>query len=109
MDIKLWGRKTSVDNNITLIRKKGSKFLYEVEIIQTNDNLTYNVKLILPNNETFLSFTDIQNKDFNSLNSFTRYIGSNEYYFVDGNLDLRLNPRKTSFLEQDKTNLEKNL
>lgn len=34
-----------------------------------------------------------------NLNSFTRYIGSNEYYFVDGQLELWLNPRKTSFLE----------
>jgi len=99
MDLKLWGVKLS-DNGSMSIRKKGSSYIYNI-IISNNNPLTYNVTLNLPYLETFLSFTDIQNKDFNGLDSFTRYIGSNEYYFIDGKLELRLNPRKFSFLEED--------
>jgi DNA polymerase type B, organellar and viral len=104
MDLKLWGTIiTKSDQNI-IIKKKASQYIYNVKIL--NEPLTYNVTLELVNKETFLSFTDVINTDFNSLNSFTRYIGSNEYYFVDNNLELRLNPRRTSFLER--INLFKN-
>jgi len=104
MDLDTWGTKISSiqeNDNKIIIRKKGSKYIYNIEIINNNP-LTYNVTLSLPINEIneiFLTFKDIQNISFNNLNSFTRYIGSNEYYFIDGELELRINPKKTSFLE----------
>ena len=108
MSLKLWGKELIRDNNKIDIRKKGSQYIYNIEVIDVeNKPLTYNVSLQLyKNNEKYLSFKDVINNDFNNLNSFTRYIGSNEYYFVDGELVLRLNPRKTSFLES--VNLYKN-
>jgi len=57
--------------------------------------------MILPNNEVMLTFKDIKSLN-DPLNTFNRYIGSNEYYFVDGVLELRINPWKTSYLESVK-------
>lgn len=105
MILKLWGDILVKEDDKVLIRKKGSKYNYNVNIINNNP-LTYNVTLELPNKEVFLTFIDVKNNEMNSLNSFTRYIGPNEYYFVNGELLLRLNPRKTSLLEQ--TNVYKN-
>ena len=105
MKLSLWGKELFRNGNSINIKKKGSQYVYKIDIV--NDPLTYNVSLLLPkNNEVFFSFIDVINNDFNNTNSFTRYVGSNEYYFVDGNLELRLNPRKTSYLEQ--VNLYKN-
>ena len=98
MNLKLWGDILIKEEDKVLIRKKGSKYNYNVNIINNNP-LTYNVTLQFPNNEVFLTFTDVQNNDFNNLNSFTRYVGPNEYYFINGELVLRLNPRKISYLE----------
>jgi hypothetical protein len=98
MDLKAWGTKISHVNNLILIRKKGSKFLFEVTMDENKKDLIYNVKMILPNNEVMLTFKDIKSVN-DSINTFNRYIGSNEYYFYDGNLELRLNPWKTSKLE----------
>ena len=43
MNLKLWGKKI-IDNNNNLfkIRKKGSKFIYEIEITQDSKDLIYN-------------------------------------------------------------------
>jgi hypothetical protein len=107
MDLRLWGNTISKTNNMILIRKKGSQYIYNIEIIDIPKKpLTYNITLRLPTQESFISFTDIQNKEFKNLNTFTRYIGPNEYYFVDGILELRVNPRRTSFLEA--INIHKN-
>jgi hypothetical protein len=98
MDYKLWGTILSVFNlikeetdNLVLIRKKGSKFLFEIEIMTGDKDISYNVKLILPTNEVMLTFKDIKSID-DPINTFNRYNGSNEYYFVNGVLELRLNP-----------------
>jgi hypothetical protein len=97
MDLKLWGPLIEKVEDGMLIQKKSSQYTYNIKI--TDYPLTYNVTLNLADNkEIHLTFTD-------SINSFTRYIGSNEYYFVDGELVLKLNPRKISFL--DKINLIK--
>jgi hypothetical protein len=98
MDYKFWGKIISITDNNIIIRKKGSKYIYNINIINNNP-LTYNVTLELANKDVFLTFIDIQNKNFDSLNYFTRYIGPNEYYFQNGELLLRLNPKKISFLE----------
>ena len=99
MDLKLWGALIDKLEDGMLIRKKSSQYTYNIKI--TDNPLTYNVTLNLADNkEIHLTFTDKINSDFNNLNSFTRYIGSNEYYFVDGELVLKLNPRKISFLEK---------
>jgi len=105
MNLKLWGSTLTIpqltvekNNELILIRKKGSKFLYEIEITQDSNELIYNVKLILPNNEVMLTFKDIKNiKD--PINNFIRYIGRSEYYFIDGILELKINPWRTSYLE----------
>jgi len=100
MNYKLWGTILSKTDQKVIIKKKGSQYIYNIEIINIeNEPLKYNVTLNLPTKETFLSFTDIINNDFNNLNSFIRYVGSNEYYFINGILELKFNPRKTSNLE----------
>jgi len=103
-NIKTWGTKISINNNILTLKKKGSKFNYEIESLKTNNDSINNVKLILPNlnNEILFTFRDIRNHNDN-FNTFTRYIGSNEYYFVNGVLELRLNPWKLGCLEQIKS------
>lgn len=101
MNLNLWGRKITEKNNLILISKKGSKFNYEINKYYNKNDLIYDVKLLLPNKEVMLTFKDIKNNN-NNFNTFTRYIGSNEYYFVNGILELRLNPWRTSFLEQVK-------
>jgi hypothetical protein len=54
--------------------------------------------MILPNNEVMLTFKDVKNIN-DQVNTFTRYIGRSEYYFVDGILELKINPWKISYLE----------
>jgi hypothetical protein len=105
MNLKLWGSTLTIpqltvekNNELILIRKKGSKFLYEIEITQDSNELIYNVKLILPNNEVMLTFKDIKNIN-DPINNFIRYIGRSEYYFIDGILELKINPWRTSYLE----------
>jgi hypothetical protein len=74
MDINLWGNNFSIDKNITLIKKKGSKSIYEVEFIKENNEFINNVKLMLPNKEVLLTYKDVRNiKD--PINTFTRYMG----------------------------------
>jgi hypothetical protein len=99
MDIKTWGKYISKIDNILLIRKKGSKFNYEIDSNIINNEIINKVKIIHPeyNNEILISFKDIRNINDN-INTFTRYISSNEYYFINGKLELGINPRKASFL-----------
>jgi hypothetical protein len=98
MNLKLWGRTIRRTEQNILIGKKSSQYQYDISI--TNDPLSYKVNLLLPSGENFLTFTDKVNSDFNNLGSFTRYIGSNEYYFVNNILELRINPRKISFFRE---------
>jgi hypothetical protein len=74
MNLKLWGSILTVNLYQTVIKKKGSKFLYEVESIEDSNELIYNVKMILPSKEVMLTFKDVKNIN-DPINTFTRYIG----------------------------------
>jgi hypothetical protein len=94
MDFTQWGKIIHESDSLSfyIIDKKDSQALY---LISVYDNyITVELKL---KNKTLLSFTDTM-LDKENLSTFKRTLKNQEYYFKDGELQLRKLKLETKFL-----------
>jgi hypothetical protein len=108
MDYNLWGKVTHQSENMIIVKKHNSdsEFIINTNKKLDNNNIEYysNDVVLRLDDLILVSFTDILNKDSNSLDTFSRYIKvknskDQEYIFKNGNLVFKKIPKTVKYLK----------